>query len=155
MRKFLTLILFVALSGFGSQLAAQNQPQNQPSTQPQQPAADQPSTQPQQSPADQPSTQPQQPQNQPGSQAQQPTAEQPGSQPQPVDGAQPSAETFRGKIARAGNQFVFQEAKSQTTFQIDDQARVAPYEGKSVKLTATVDAKTSSLHVVDIAPSDK
>jgi hypothetical protein len=123
MRKFLTLTLFVALSGLGLQLAAQQQPQE--------------------------------PGNQPSSQQQQPPADQPGSQPQQTDASRQSAENFQGKIARADNQLVFQEAKSQTTFQIDDQARVAPYEGKSVKLTATVDPKTNSLHVVDVSPSDK
>ncbi len=134
MRKVLTLILFVALSGLGLQLAAQQQPQepaNQPSSQQQQPPA-----------------------AQPGSQPQQPPAAQPGSQQQ-TDASQQSAETFQGKIARAGEQLVFQEARSQTTFPVDDQAKVAPYEGKSVKLTATVDAKTNSLHVVDISPSGK
>jgi hypothetical protein len=146
MRKVLTLILFVALSGLGLQLAAQQQPQepaNQPSSQQQQPPAAQPGSQPQQPPA-----------AQPGSQPQQPPAAQPGSQQQ-TDASQQSAENFQGKITRAGDQLVFQEAKSQTTFPVDDQAKVAPYEGKSVKLTATVDAKTNSLHVVDISPSGK
>ena len=127
MRKFLTLVLFVALSGLGLQLAAQQQPQE--------------------------------PGNQPSSQQQPPPADQAGSQQQQTNASRQYAETFQGKIARAGDQLVFQEggeAKSQTTFQIDDQARVAPYEGKSVKLTATVvDPKTSSLHVVDVSPSDK
>ena len=123
MRKFLTLVLFVALSGLGLQLAAQQQPQE--------------------------------PGNQSSSQQQPPPADQAGSQQQQTDASRQSAETLQGKIARAGDQFVFQEAKSQTTFQIDDQARVALYEGKSVKLTATVDPKTTSLHVVDVAPSDK
>jgi hypothetical protein len=98
--------------------------------------------------------QPQEPGSQPSSQQQQPPADQPDSQPQQTDASR-QAENFQGKIARADNQLVFQEAKSQTTFQIDDQARVAPYEGKSVKLTATVDPKTNSLHVVDVSPSDK
>src|ERR1700731_3780603 len=42
-----------------------------------------------------------------------------------------------------------------TADQVDDQSKVAPYEGKNVKLTGTVDTKTNTLHVVDVAPAGK
>jgi hypothetical protein len=112
MRKFLTLILLVGLSGLGLQLAAQQQ---------------------------------QQPSDQPGSQQQQQTDTSKGQ----------SAQTLQGKIARAGNQLVFQDASSQTSYQLDDQSKVAPYEGKHVKMMATVDRKTNSLHVIDVTPAEK
>ena len=146
MRKFLTLILFGALSGLPLQLAAQQpqEPANQPSTQ-----------QPQPPPANQPGAQQQPPSAQPSSQQPLPPADQASSPQQPTNASAPAAETFKGKITRSGNQFVFQEAQSETTFPVDDQAKVAPFEGKSVKVTATVDFKTNSLHVVDISPSDK
>jgi hypothetical protein len=65
-----------------------------------------------------------------------------------------SAQTFQGKIARSGDQLVFLDS-SQTAYQLDDQSKVAPYEGKTVKLMATVDPKTNSLHVIDVAPAEK
>jgi len=49
---------------------------------------------------------------------------------------------------------VFQEASSQTAYQLDEQSKVAQYEGKSVKLMATIDPKTNTLHVIDVAPAE-
>jgi hypothetical protein len=91
--------------------------------------------------------------------AQQPR--QPAGQPRPQTqqqsnaSSQQSAKTFQGKIARADEQLVFWEPSSQTAYQVDDQSKVAPYEGKNVKLTGTVDTKTNSLHVIDVAPAGK
>jgi len=91
--------------------------------------------------------------------AQQPRqhADQSSSQPQQQTNAssQQSAQTFQGKIARADEQLVFWDPSSQTAYQVDDQSKVAPYEGKNVKLTGTVDTKTNTLHVVDVAPGGK
>jgi len=83
--------------------------------------------------------------------------DQSSSQPQQQTNAssQQSAQTFQGKIARADEQLVFWDPSSQTAYQVDDQSKVAPYEGKSVKLTGTVDTKTNTLHVVDVAPAGK
>ena len=66
-----------------------------------------------------------------------------------------SAQSFQGKIAKSGNQLVFQDSATQTAYQIDDQSKVAPYEGKNVKLMATIDSKTNTLHVVDVTPAEK
>jgi hypothetical protein len=79
------------------------------------------------------------------------------SQPQQQTNAssQQSSQTFQGKIARADEQLVFWDPSSQTAYQVDDQSKVAPYEGKNVKLTGTVDTKTNTLHVVDVAPAGK
>lgn len=88
--------------------------------------------------------------------AQQPQQpDQPNSQPQPQTNTnnQQSAKMFQGKIARADEQLVFWDPSSQTAYQVDDQTRVAPYEGKDVKVTGTVDTKTNTLHIVDVAPA--
>ena len=66
-----------------------------------------------------------------------------------------SAQSFQGKIAKSGNQLVFQDSATQSAYQIDDQSKVAPYEGKNVKLMATIDSKTNTLHVVDVTPAEK
>jgi hypothetical protein len=89
--------------------------------------------------------QPQRPADQPSSQAQQ----------QSSASSQQSAKTFQGKIARADEQLVFWDPSSQTAYQLDDQTKVTPYEGKNVKLTGTVDTKTNTLHVLDVAPVGK
>lgn len=82
-------------------------------------------------------------------------SDQPGAQQQTDTNSRQSSQTLRGKIMRSGNQLVFQDSATQTAYQLDDQSKVAPYEGKDVKLMATVDQKTNSLHVIDIAPAEK
>jgi hypothetical protein len=153
MRRFLLLILMMGLS-LSLLSAAQQQPNDQPSAQ--QPGTPPPSAQQPSQPSDQPGAQqPAQPPAQPNDQpnAQQPSA-QPGSQPTDASNRQ-QVQTMHGKIAKAGNQLIFQEGPSQTAFQIDDQSKAAPFEGKSVKVMATIDPKTNTLHVIDIGPSEK
>jgi hypothetical protein len=123
MKKLTTLILGMALTGFGLPLVAQ---QSQSDTQPG-------AQQQQQQPSDQTGTQ------------QQPTSANNGQ----------SAQSFQGKIMRSGNQLVFQDSATQTTYQVDDSSKIAPFEGKDVKLMGTLDSKTNSIHVVDVTPAEK
>jgi hypothetical protein len=121
MRRVLTLVLAIGLSGLGLQLAAQQEHQR--------PSDQQPSSQ-------------------------QPSDQRNSQQQTDANSSNQSAQTFQGKIAKSGGQLVFQEATSQTAYQLDDQSKVAPYEGKSVKLMATIDPKTNTLHVIDVAPAE-
>ena len=118
MKKLMTLILGMALTGVGFPLLAQ---QSQSDNQQQQQPGDQTRTQ---------------------SQA---TSANSGD----------SAQYFQGKIMRSGNQLVFQDSASQTAYQLDDSSKIAPYEGKNVKLFGTLDSKTNSIHVVDVTPAEK
>jgi Protein of unknown function (DUF5818) len=67
---------------------------------------------------------------------------------------QRSAQSFEGKITRSGDKLVLQENASQTAYQLDDQDKAKPYEGKNVRVMATVDASNNTLHVVAITPVD-
>jgi hypothetical protein len=84
------------------------------------------------------------------------TPAQAGSAPQQQTDAtsQQSARSFEGKIAKSGDQLVLQESSTQTAYKIDDQQKAKQFEGKNVKVMATVDASTNTLHVVDITPSE-
>jgi hypothetical protein len=79
-----------------------------------------------------------------------------GSAPQQQTDAsqQQSARSFEGKIAKSGDQLVLQESSTQTAYKIDDQEKAKQFEGKNVKVMATVDASTNTLHLVDITPSE-
>ena len=81
-----------------------------------------------------------------------------GSTPQQeqtdASSAQQSARSFQGKIAKAGHEFVLQESSTQTAYKLDDQDKAKQFEGKNVKVMATVDPSTSTLHVVDITLSE-
>jgi len=75
---------------------------------------------------------------------------------QPVDAqSQQSARSFDGKITKAGDKLVLQDASTQTNYQLDDQDKAKQFEGQSVKVTATMDPNTNTLHVVDISPASK
>src|SRR5580692_3346530 len=75
---------------------------------------------------------------------------------QPVDAqSQQSARSFDGKITKSGDKLVLQDASTQTNYQLDDQDKAKQFEGQSVKVTATMDPTTNTLHVVDISPSAK
>ena len=75
-------------------------------------------------------------------------------QQQPVD-AQQSTKSFEGKIKKSGDKLVLQDASTQTAYQLDDQDKAKQFEGQNVKVTASMDASTNTLHVVDIAPSSR
>ena len=115
MKRLLSIVALVGLSGLGLNLSAQQS--QSPST-----------------PADQPSA----------------------TQQQPTDATsrQGTPRSFEGTIAKSGDKLVLQESATQTAYQLDDQDKAKDFEGKTVKVMATVDSKTNTLHVVDITPSE-
>jgi uncharacterized protein DUF5818 len=82
-----------------------------------------------------------------------PQSQQPGAtQQQPADAQNQSAQSFEGKITKAGNKLVLQDSSSNAAYQLDDQDKAKQFKGQNVKVTATMDPNTNTLHVVDIAP---
>jgi hypothetical protein len=69
-------------------------------------------------------------------------------------GALQSARSFDGKIVKLGNQFILKNAIAHTSYKLDDQKKAMHYEGKKVKVTATMDSVSNTLHVIDIDISD-
>jgi len=117
MKRLLSIVTLLGLTGLGVNLSAQQTPS---STSPDA-----------QSPA---STMPQQ----------QTDAQNP----------QQAARSFEGKIAKSGDKLVLQESATQTAYQLDDQDKAKQFQGKNVKVMATVDSSTNTLHVVDITPAE-
>lgn len=66
---------------------------------------------------------------------------------------QDSARVFHGQIARVGDKVVLWESSTQKAYQLDDQDQAKEFEGKTVKVIATLDPATNSLHVLQITPS--
>jgi FlaG/FlaF family flagellin (archaellin) len=67
---------------------------------------------------------------------------------------QQSAQSFEGTITKSGDKLVLQDTATQASYQLDDQAKAQQFEGKKVKVMATMDPNTNTLHVVEIAPSE-
>jgi hypothetical protein len=116
-----TAILFGMIS-WGGLLQAQN-----PGTQKPSPQAQQPSDQQSQQAPDQ--TQP----NQPPDHAAQPDAN--------------GAQEFVGTVVKQGNKWMFQDAASGSTYDIDHQDEVKKFEGKKVRVHGTLDPNTKMIHV--------
>jgi hypothetical protein len=77
------------------------------------------------------------------------------TQTQPTDTtSQQSARSFEGKISKSGDKLVLQESSTQTSYQLDDQDKAKQYQGQNVKVMATLDPNTNTLHIVDITPSE-
>jgi uncharacterized protein YdeI (BOF family) len=95
-----------------------------------------------------PQTQPPEPQSQ--QPAQQAPPDQSG-QDTPDTQAQPSQEagvqTFTGTIVKSGNKYMFEDAASGSTYDIDHQDLVQKFEGKKVTVHGTLDADSRMIHI--------
>jgi hypothetical protein len=65
-----------------------------------------------------------------------------------------SVQTFEGSIAKSGDKLVLQDSATQASYQLDDQVKAKQYEGKKVKVMATMNPNTNTLHIIDIAPAE-
>jgi len=74
---------------------------------------------------------------------------------QPVSSSsdQKAAQSFQGTISKSGDKLVLKDSATQASYKLDDQDKAKAFEGQSVKVTATMDAATNTLHVVDISPN--
>ncbi len=75
---------------------------------------------------------------------QQPEGANPSAQEQ-----QPAVQKFTGTIVKTGRVYVL-KVSSTSEYQLDDQGKAKQYEGKQVTVGGTLDAKGSSLHVINI-----
>ncbi len=64
-------------------------------------------------------------------------------------------ETFEGKIVKSGDKRLIFEDRKKTRYQLDDQQLAELFEGKVVKLTGTLDPKSGTIYISDIAILNK
>lgn len=125
MRRLYTSFVLVVLLGLALNLTAQQTPKSRASSSAQTPSQDQTL----------PSAQ----------EAQRPTDRQ----------NQQTARSFEGKITKSGGKLVLQELATETNYQLDDQLKAKRYEGRVVKVMATMNPSSNTLHVVSISPISK
>jgi uncharacterized protein YdeI (BOF family) len=63
---------------------------------------------------------------------------------------QPQIQTFTGMITKAGDQFVFSDEATNSSYQLDDQKTTSRFAGKKVKVTGTLDASNNTIRVQSI-----
>jgi len=114
-----------------SQMPDAQQPNSaQPQTQTQQPSSESQSQSPSQPPAGQ-------------------TPETTGQRPDQQNGSATASGTqsFTGTIVKSGDKYVFQDAASGNTYDIDHQDEVQKFEGKRVKVHGTLDSSGKTIHL--------
>jgi Protein of unknown function (DUF5818) len=70
-------------------------------------------------------------------------------QQSPASRTSPASQTMTGTILKDGDRYVLKVAGS-NTYVLDDQDRVKQYEGKQVRVAATLEADGHSLHIISI-----
>jgi hypothetical protein len=60
------------------------------------------------------------------------------------------AQTFLGRITQTDGTFVLVDSENKATFQLDDQDKAKPFDGKAVKVTGKLDPDKNIIHVLDI-----
>jgi uncharacterized protein YdeI (BOF family) len=100
------------------------------------------------SPAGDPRYSTQQPGQMSGQQPQTQPRQDPTAAGQPAaDSSQAGGQVFTGTIVKSGDKFVFQDAESGTTYDVDHQDQVKQFEGKKVRIHGTLDASGKKIHV--------
>ena len=59
--------------------------------------------------------------------------------------------SFAGTVVKASGKFVLKT--SDTNYQLDDQEKAKQFVGQQVKVSGSLDASTSTIHVADITPA--
>ena len=60
---------------------------------------------------------------------------------------QPEAETFVGTILKDGDNYVLSDAATKSKYILDDAKKASFFEGKTVKVTGTLDKARNLIHV--------
>lgn len=71
------------------------------------------------------------------------------SQTAPKD--QPAVRTFTGTIAKNGDEFVLNEAKTHKLYELDDQDTASKFVEKNVRITGTLDVVKNIIRIQSIA----
>jgi len=85
-----------------------------------------------------------------------PTPSQPGTQHASPSTAEsqdksPTAQTFTGTISKEVDNYVLKVSDS-TSYKLDSQDHVQPFEGKRVQVTGTLDSSINLIHVDKVEP---
>jgi hypothetical protein len=84
-----------------------------------------------------------------------PTPAQPGTHQSPstpeAKGQSPTAQTFTGTISKEADSYVLKVSDS-TSYKLDNQEQVQPFEGRRVQVTGTLDSSINLIHVDNVEP---
>jgi uncharacterized protein YdeI (BOF family) len=61
-----------------------------------------------------------------------------------------TTKTFTGTVMKQGDVYVLSDNADKTNYELDDAKKASKYEGKTVKVTGTLDAQNLTIHVQTI-----
>jgi Protein of unknown function (DUF5818) len=67
--------------------------------------------------------------------------------------SQEHVRTFTGTVVKEGDTLVLKLESSKRYYKLDDPKKAEPFEGKSVKVTGTLDASTNTINIQTIEPA--
>jgi Protein of unknown function (DUF5818) len=73
--------------------------------------------------------------------------------PAPPSAQENESKTFTGKIANQDGKYTLQ-GEDGKTYQLDDQDKAKQFDGKSVKVTGTLDEESMTIHVSEIEEAE-
>ena len=87
------------------------------------------------------------------------TAQDPQQQPAPSTSSQTTADpsqsrsqmqSFTGTVVKTSDGWMLQDETGKTSYKLDNEKMAKKYEGKSVKVTGTLDSSTNTIHISDV-----
>lgn len=88
-------------------------------------------------------------------QTSQDSQQQPPSQSQPDPSADRNAQqvqNFTGTVIKTTDGFVLQDNAAKTAYKLDNKMQAKKFEGKSVKVSGTLDPSTGTIHIASLEP---
>jgi len=71
-------------------------------------------------------------------------------QDQPQATQQQEMKAFTGKIVKEGEKLVLKDTTANVSYQLDDQEKAKPFQGKHVKVNGKLDTSSNVIHVDSI-----
>ncbi len=75
------------------------------------------------------------------------------AQPQMPANDSDKATVFTGKVMKSKGQYVLMDAATKATYALDDQEKAKAYNGKTVKVTGTLETASNTIRIANIEPA--
>ena len=79
-----------------------------------------------------------------------PTHAQPSKASPTSSDSMPEGQAFTGTIVKGNNGFILQDDTQKTSYKLDDAKMAKKFNGKSVRVTGTLDSTTNTIHVTNV-----
>jgi uncharacterized protein YdeI (BOF family) len=82
--------------------------------------------------------------------SQQPSQSQPSQASPSSSDSMPSSQAFTGTIVKGNDGYMLQDDTNKSSYKLDDAKMAKKFNGKSVKVTGTLDSASNTIHVTNV-----